>query len=120
MRIIVIHCEIVATASLLPLRVGLAKVYCGEERFWNEDGHSTTPTVIEGRKLDLMDFICMIMLSCSNSAQIITFVALLMIENHGKTTHTTICQQSIVDKFSLCFFELTTVCTWCSNPNLIP
>ena len=90
-----------ATASLLPLRVGLAKVYCGEERFWNEDGHSTTPTVIEGRKLDLID-LC-IMLSCSNSAQIITFVALLMIENHGKTTHTTICQQSIVDKFSLFF-----------------
>ena len=37
-----------ATSSLLPLRVGLAKVYCGEERFWNEDGHSTTPTILEG------------------------------------------------------------------------
>jgi hypothetical protein len=37
-----------ATSSLLPLCIGLAKVYCGEERFWNEDGHSTTPTIIEG------------------------------------------------------------------------
>jgi hypothetical protein len=38
----------VATASLLPLRIGLAKVYCGGDLFWNEDGHSTTPTILEG------------------------------------------------------------------------
>ncbi|XP_028394257.1 uncharacterized protein LOC114518430 [Dendronephthya gigantea] len=37
-----------ATSSLLPFRIGLAKVYCGKEQFWNEDGHSTIPTVIEG------------------------------------------------------------------------
>lgn len=39
---------VLATASLLPLRIGLAKVYCGKEQFWKEEGHSTIPTVIEG------------------------------------------------------------------------
>ena len=46
--ILTLSCLVIATSSLLPLRVGLAKVYCGGDRYWNEDGHSTTPTILEG------------------------------------------------------------------------
>ena len=37
---------------MLPLRVGLSKVYCGENKFWHLEGHSSTTILIQGKTAD--------------------------------------------------------------------
>lgn len=41
-------CICLACSSMLPLRVGLSKVFCSDRNFWDLEGYSSTTIVIQG------------------------------------------------------------------------